>query len=336
MRQAPNATGPARQAPIPAPRRMRLETVSSGIVREPHRILIYGVGGVGKSTFLAEAPKPIFIDTQDGTSRLSVARFPRPTCWQDVLDAIEELTVGQHSFSTLAMDLLDDLEALIWAHICKRDGQDNIEGYGYGKGYKVALDEWRGLLARLERLRREKGMTIGFVAHSSIRPFKNPEGEDYDRYGLQIHEQAAGLLRGWCDTVLFARHETVLKTDPKKKRTRGISTGTRVIQTVETAAYYAKNRDNLPDTLSLEWQVFADAIEAGQPAPTEAILGELGDLVSRVSDAERAKAEKAIADATDAGDVARLTRILNTLRGRVQPSDESSTDDNNTQQENAQ
>lgn len=301
-----------RPAAQPQPRRMKIGTVSSGVARQPDRILIYGVGGVGKSTFLAESPSPIFIDTQDGTSRLGVARFPKPQSWQDVLDALDELATEPHAYKTLAVDLLDDIEELIWKHICARDDQENIISYGYGKGFDVALSEWRVFMAKVERLRREKGMGVIMAAHSAVKSFKNPEGEDYDRYGLQINDKASGLIRGWCDTVLLARHETVLKTDPKKKRTRGISTGARLIHTVETAAYYAKNRDNLPDTLPLDYAAFAAAVEAGQPADPAAIRAEIAELAANVDEATRAKVEHNVKAAGD--DSARLVRVLNRLR----------------------
>lgn len=311
-----------RPAAQPQPRRMKIGTVSSGVARQPDRILIYGVGGVGKSTFLAESPSPIFIDTQDGTSRLGVARFPKPQSWQDVLDALDELATEPHAYKTLAVDLLDDIEELIWKHICARDDQENIISYGYGKGFDVALSEWRVFMAKVERLRREKGMGVIMAAHSAVKSFKNPEGEDYDRYGLQINDKASGLIRGWCDTVLLARHETVLKTDPKKKRTRGISTGARLIHTVETAAYYAKNRDNLPDTLPLDYAAFAAAVEAGQPADPAAIRAEIAELAANVDEATRAKVEHNVKAAGD--DSARLVRVLNRLR-EIQPQQQGET-----------
>lgn len=299
-----------------APRRMKLGSVSSGVTVEPPRVLIYGVGGVGKSTFASESPSPIILDTQDGTGRLGVDRFPRPNTFQDVLDAIDELLAEDHQYKTLVVDLLDDVESLIWQHICARDGESSIEGYGYGKGYKVALNEWRLLVSRLERLRREKRMGVIFVAHSAVKPYKNPEGDDFDRHGLQLHDQAGGLIRGWCDTVLFARHEMVIKTD-QKRRTRGISTGARVIQTVETAGYYAKNRDGLPDTLPLDYAAFAQAVSAGQPADPEAIRSEIDELSARIDDATRLRVEQAVAVAGE--DSVKLSKILNRLR-EIQPS----------------
>lgn len=313
MNSKPQARPPA--ASPPTSRKMTLASVARGIQPEPARILIYGVGGVGKTTFAAEAPAPIFLDTQDGTSRLDVPRFPRPGSWPEVLEALDALTAEQHPYKTLAVDLLDDLEALIWSYVCQRDGQANIEAYGYGKGYKIALNEWRLFLASLERVRRA-GLGVVLVAHAQVRPFKNPEGEDFDRYSLGIHDQASGLIRGWCDTVLFARHEIVARQDARTKRTRGISTGARVVHTVETAAYHAKNRDSLPDTLPLDWHAFAEASAAHAPARLEDVRAELAELLARPEVAEiRPAVEQAIAAA--GSDVNKLLRVLNRLRERT-------------------
>ncbi|MBO5680941.1 MAG: AAA family ATPase, partial [Lentisphaeria bacterium] len=43
-----------------------LETIQSGKESKPPRLMIYGQEGIGKSTFAAAAPNPIFIQTEDG------------------------------------------------------------------------------------------------------------------------------------------------------------------------------------------------------------------------------------------------------------------------------
>ena len=40
------------------------------------RVLVYGVEGIGKSTFAAGAPSPVFIQTEDGLGSLAVDHFP--------------------------------------------------------------------------------------------------------------------------------------------------------------------------------------------------------------------------------------------------------------------
>jgi hypothetical protein len=52
------------------------ENIQTGRENKPPRIMIYGSEGVGKSTFGASAPKPIFIQTEDGLGEIDCAKFP--------------------------------------------------------------------------------------------------------------------------------------------------------------------------------------------------------------------------------------------------------------------
>ena len=56
-----------------------LETIQTGRQSKPPRVLLYGVEGIGKSTFGSEAPKPIFIQTEDGLDEIDCDRFPLAT-----------------------------------------------------------------------------------------------------------------------------------------------------------------------------------------------------------------------------------------------------------------
>jgi hypothetical protein len=247
------------------PTRMRVSNATKGIVEVPDRILLYGVEGIGKSSFAAKAPRPIFIETEpDGTARIDTQRMPKPLSWGDVIDGIDSLTLDPHDHKTLVVDTLDAAEAMLWRHICQRDDKANIEAYGYGKGYVVALDEWRVFLARLERLRRERKMGVILIAHSWIKPFKNPEGDDFDRYQLKLHDKTAGLLKEWCDAVLFANYETLTSKESEKSKAKGVSTGERIVHTQRTAAFDAKNRYDLPETLPLDYAAFLEAIKTKQ------------------------------------------------------------------------
>lgn len=266
---------PAPPPPQPAkPSRMTLGSLVKGKLQQPTRIVLYGVEGIGKSTFGANAPAPIFLGAEDGTSQLDVTRFPSPENWQEVLDAVRVLTSDAHEYKTLVLDTLDWAEPMLWAHICKRDGEKNIEAYGYGKGYSAALDEWRILLGALESLRRAKGMHVILVAHSWIKPFKNPGGEDFDRYEMKLHPKAGGLIKEWADSVLFANYE-VLTYEDGRKRVRGADSDLRLVYTQRKAAYDAKNRYGLPETIPLAWADFQAAMEAGQVAAPEVLRAEI-------------------------------------------------------------
>jgi hypothetical protein len=229
------------------------------------RVVLYGLDGVGKSTWGAGAPDPIFLGTEDGTSQLDVARFPEPKSLTHVREAIAELELSPHDYKTLVIDSLDWLEPLIWRHVCEIGKKDSIEDFGYGKGYVQCVEHWRGLLADIDALRIKRGMHVVMVAHAQQKKFQNPEGDDYDHYILKLHEKSAGLIREWSDAVLFAQFETHVVEDEKSGRAKGFSTGKRVMQTTKRAAYDAKNRYGLPQTLPLSWHSFADAIESADP-----------------------------------------------------------------------
>lgn len=310
----------------PARGRMQLGAVIRGKVERPMRVLLYGVEGVGKSTFAASAPSPIFLAAEDGTAQLDVARFPEPERWADVLEALEELRTAEHSYKTVVVDTLDWLEPLCWAEIVARAQSSkitSIEDFGFGKGYVAALDEWRSLLARFERLRAERGMHVIFLAHSWIKTFKNPEDADYDRYELKLHAKAGGLLKEWADAVLFARYETFSNTDEKTKRTRGVSTGARVLHTQRMAAWDAKNRYDLPETLPLDWSAFADAVRAAAPLDPAKLRARITSLLAKTTDELLvAKVTAAVAAAGD--NAATLAKYADTLAARIQIANQES------------
>lgn len=281
------------------PSRMQLGNVIKGKIAQRVRAVVYGPEGVGKSTFGANAPKPIFLGAEDGTAQLDVARFPAPQTFADVLAAVRELATQPHEFETLVADTLDWIEPLIWDFICQRDGVAKIEDYGYGKGYQAALDEWRKLLAALESLRKARPMHIILLAHSQIRPFKNPQGEDFDRYELKIHAKASGLVKEWSDAVLFCNWETFAKKDERTKRVKGVSTGARNIYTERTAAYDAKNRYSLPEELPLSWADFEAAMNAHSVAPVADLKAEIARKAKELGPELEAKIAETVAKAGD-------------------------------------
>lgn len=285
----PQAQARAVQQSLQPPSKMTLKSVIKGKVQSPTRTVTFGPEGCGKSTFAAGAPKPIFLGAEDGTGQLDIERLPQPETFADALEGIRMLGRETHDYGTIVIDTLDWLEPLIWQHICRRDEQANVESYGYGKGYQVALDEWRILLSALEHLRATKKMHVVLLAHSWIKPFKNPQGEDFDRYEMKLNAKASGLIKEWADSVLFANFETFAKKDERTKRVRGVSSGARFLHTERTAAFDAKNRFGLPERLPLNWASYFEAI-AGSVADVGALLEEIRRKGGELAQLEKVEA----------------------------------------------
>ena len=237
-----------------------LEQVQTGAKPAPRRIMLYGVQGVGKSTFASRARKPIFIQTEDGLGGIDCARFPLARNFDDVMKAISELYTEKHGYETAVVDSLDWLERLVWAEVCAKRLIESIEDVGYGKGYVFALTQWRQFLEGLTALRDERGMTVLLVAHARIERFEDPETESYDRYSPRLHRLASAVVQEWADEVLFATYRVYTKLSDEgfnRKKAKGVGTGERILRTSERPAHLAKNRLGLPDELPLDWDAYA-------------------------------------------------------------------------------
>lgn len=235
-----------------------LEHIESGTSLKPQRTLLYGTPGIGKSSWAAAAPKPIFIQTEDGIDNIACDKFPLVTKFSSVMKFLLALDDDDHDYQTIVIDSLDWLERLIWAHVCEERGVENIEDIGYGKGYHFALTLWRDALEALNRLRANKNMQVILVAHSKIEKFENPETDNYDRYAPRLHKLASALVQEWCDNVLFACYRVHTKSTDEgfKKSAKAVGTGERMVRTTERPAHMAKNRIGLPDEMLLDYQAF--------------------------------------------------------------------------------
>ena len=116
-----------------------LKQIETGKKQKPRRLLFYGTHGVGKSTFASQAPEPIFIQTEEGLNDLDVSKFPLAGHFTDVIDQLTELYEKEHKFKTIVIDSVDWLERLIWECLCQEKNKENIEDFGYAKGYSYAM-----------------------------------------------------------------------------------------------------------------------------------------------------------------------------------------------------
>lgn len=235
----------------------------------PPRVVIHGEGGVGKTTFAANAYNPIFLPFEDGLSGLEVDAFPLITSHAAAMEAINALRSEQHEFGTVVLDSLDWLEPLIWQKVAIDAGKRSIEDIPYGKGYVEAAPLWREVLDGLNALRTERSMAVILIAHSEIKRFEAPDSEPFDRYQIKLHKSANALMREWADIIGFAHHETAIKkenTGFNNQRARGVATGRRLLRVVETPACVAKNRYSLPDVIDLTWPALLSAMAPQQAA----------------------------------------------------------------------
>lgn len=224
---------------------------------KPPIMVIYGPGGLGKTSIAATFPDTVFIQTEDGNGKIPITSFSDGplASYRDVMDALTALATEDHPFKTVAIDSVTRLEPLIWAALCHRYKWDSIEDAGYGKGYIAADEYWQDFLAACRYLRDERGMTVVMIAHETVTNFKDPTTDSYDKYSMRLHKRAEAMVRELSDAVLFLNQVTMIKREQKefgKKddyKAKGAGSGIRALSCQPRPAFDAKNRLGLPDQL---------------------------------------------------------------------------------------
>jgi hypothetical protein len=260
--------------------------INQGRKPRPRRVLVYGENGVGKSSFAAQWPSPLFLNLEDGIGDIEVDST-------DVIRSVSEFygiltQLHETRYETIVVDTIDWLEKLICSEVAKSQGKTTIEEIGFGRGYQAVEAQWQNILAGFSFIWNH-GKHVVFTCHESIEKFTNPEGDSFNYWRPSLHPKGSGCLTEWCDEVFFLRFRT--STVQKQegfgtKRSLGVGGKERYICTTKTAAYEAKNRLGLPDEIAPNF----DAIKGYLP-PIGKAKGNIDGLVTKGS-------SKPLSDAT--------------------------------------
>ena len=231
------------------------------------KVVIYGPEGIGKSTYAAQFPEPMFIDTEGSTKDMDVSRFEKPSSWTMLLEQIRYVKMNASVCKTLVIDTADWAEQMCVADLCARYGKKGIEDFGYGTGYVYAREEFGRFLNSLEEV-VEAGIHVVVTAHAHLKKFEQPdELGAYDRWELKLGKktssQTAPLLKEWADMVLFANYKTWSVAVDDKGNKRKAQGGARVMYTSHHPCWDAKNRYGLPDEVPFSYDSIRQIIESG-------------------------------------------------------------------------
>lgn len=247
-----------------------LMNINSGKILAAQKVVIYGPEGIGKSSFAAQFPGALFIDTEGSTKKLDVRRFDKPSSWQMLLEQVKYVKYNPSLCQTLVIDTADWAETLCAEHICAKYKVESLASIGYGNGYVYLKDEFGRLLNMLEEI-IDLGINVVITAHAQINKFEQPdEMGAYDRWEMKLSKKVAPLVKEWADMVLFANYKTyVSKTENKTVKATG---GARVMYSTHHTCWDAKNRDGLRDEMPLDFASIAHIIPAAAvtdvPVPT--------------------------------------------------------------------
>lgn len=243
-------------------------TITNTRKTKPMKVVLYGVEGIGKTTFVSHFPDPIFIDTEGSTGFIDARKLPDPDSWTMLLEEIAYMAQSPQG-KTLVIDTADWAEELAKQHLMAKHKWQAIDQTDYGARYVALSNEIIRLLRGLEMV-KNAGMNVVLTAHAVQKKFELPDQVgSFDRYVLKLEKRDAALIKEWCDMLLFANYKTtVVASGSGSKKATG---GQRVMYTTHMPAWDAKNRLGLPDELPFEYGAIKDkflaATEGAQAKP---------------------------------------------------------------------
>lgn len=241
--------------PPPATQASRNKVSFSAIPeKKGQRVVLYGTGGIGKSTLACLLPDAAFIDLDEslpilkGQLKEMGAAIPKSvTCltFGEVRVALQ--SDGWDSIKNIVIDTGTRLEELAVAQTLKTvlvgtQKATGIEDYGYGKGYQYVFDTFLPILGDLDRHVRA-GRNIIIICHECTNSVPNPNGENWIRYEPRLQSPNSGKasirlrMKEWADHVLFLSYDVAVD-----KKGKGQGSGTRTLHTAEIPSFMAKSR----------------------------------------------------------------------------------------------
>jgi len=267
-----------------------------GKQRPPLRVVVYGVEGIGKTTLVSQFPKPIILDTEDGSAHQDVDRVPSRTM-ADLQGAMHSLVRDPEGYQTVVIDSADWAERMAQEQLLRDEKKDSIEQFGFGKGYVMLAERLSRILALADQL-LARGLNVVWVAHAKVVRVSPPDQTDgFDRWELKLHKQVAPLFKEWADLLLFLNYRTIV-TEGDDGRMKGRGGKERIMHCQRSAAWDAKNRFGLPESMPMSIDTLrplftgtAPAAPSDEPplhermatfiaeAKTVATLGKVGDKI---------------------------------------------------------
>lgn len=253
---------------------LNLSEFTKGIEIAPPKLLIYGVDGVGKSSFASEFPDCVILRMEDRHKHISKAtKSPVITDLDVFMEALQQLAEQEHDFKNVVVDTTDWLEMLVKAKLCKKYNVESIASssnnkgspFAYGKD-KVMIEEYfMEIIRALDYLYNTRKMGIILVAHADVSRYDDPMRDSYDRYVPANCERVRELLNQWVDCIFFANYKTIVKKEDagfNQTETKALGNGKRIMYTEERPSFKAKNSFGIPAEIDFSYEVYKKHIDA--------------------------------------------------------------------------
>jgi replication-associated recombination protein RarA len=86
---------------------MSLANIRQKAKLKPPRFVLYGPGGIGKTTFASSMGKCIIVQAEDGIGKIENPHFDVAKTFTEFMDNLNSLLTEDHEYKSVAIDSLD-------------------------------------------------------------------------------------------------------------------------------------------------------------------------------------------------------------------------------------
>jgi len=226
---------------------MKLDEILKKPKKKPPVIMIYGDAGVGKSTLAATAPRPVFLDFENGLANIDGVDHAAEIKNKQQLHAVLDALISEdHDFKTVVVDTIDKAEEVLAEHVCSQHNKTSLASFGYGAGERFLEAEILSLMNKLKVIRDKHNCIIVLLAHSEVRTISQPEIDSYDRHQPRLSKRALAIVERDTDAIFNLAKKIYID----KRRAAGGAE--RILYSDATPGRLVKNRYKLPEQLPLD------------------------------------------------------------------------------------
>lgn len=236
-----------------------------GFLESPMAMVLHGVPGSGKTGFAGHAPDPLFIRSKEDTGpedlmmgrQIPKSKVETVENWKELLEICWDIALSESSkYKTIILDDVTSFEQYAQRAYCEKyykgDWDHPKQGFNaYQQGPKATARNYIPELLQVLNKSRENGVSSILITHSVVKTFKNPEGEDYDRWQPSLDKETWEQIKRWAQYIFFINFYVPTEKQGMRNKPRDTDMAMRFLYTAWRPAFEAKSRFPLPDSIDL-------------------------------------------------------------------------------------